>query len=202
MSDKLNTVNIKGKDYVPVNERLKYFNANFAGYRLETSFPLHTDKECLCEAKIFNDKGEQIRNGHAHETKTGHINLASMIENAETSAVGRALGFLGIGIDVAVCSADERMNAAEQNEKLNELTPPPPSKATKEDRERVMNKFNDLCESYNVTTKDFVIAKMGEEVYNDKTLLYKEVRHFMMKEDILISHLESFGDEDEAPAYS
>ena len=42
---------------------------------------------------------------------------------------------------------------------------------------------------------------MGEEVYNDKTLLYKEVRHFMMKEDILISHLESFGDEEEKPAY-
>ena len=45
---------------------------------------------------------------HAYEKEgSTFINKTSYIENCETSAVGRALGFLGIGIDGSVASADE-----------------------------------------------------------------------------------------------
>jgi hypothetical protein len=35
------------------------------------------------------------------------INKTSYVENCETSAVGRALGFLGIGIETSIATADE-----------------------------------------------------------------------------------------------
>ena len=49
-----------------------------------------------------------LATGHAQEFKTGNINTYSAIENGETSAVGRALGGLGIiGTGVALASAEE-----------------------------------------------------------------------------------------------
>jgi len=41
------------------------------------------------------------------------VNKTSHVENCETSAVGRALGLLGIGIDEEVRSYDEMANAIE-----------------------------------------------------------------------------------------
>ena len=112
----MEAINIKGKEYVTVNERIKYFCSHFQKWRIETSFPMLTESECLCEAKIFDENNNQVRNGHAHEYRKGMINSTSMIENAETSAVGRALGMLGIGIDTSVASADEVRMAIEQQE--------------------------------------------------------------------------------------
>ena len=42
----------------------------------------------------------------------------SYLENCETSAVGRALGMLGYGIDGAICSAEERANRIDTVEDL------------------------------------------------------------------------------------
>ncbi len=58
------------------------------------------------------DNGSLLATGHAYEKETSSfINKTSFIENCETSAVGRALGMLGIGIDTSVCSAEELQNA-------------------------------------------------------------------------------------------
>jgi len=46
--------------------------------------------------------------GHAYEKEgSTFINKTSYIENCETSAVGRALGMLGIGIDTSIATAEE-----------------------------------------------------------------------------------------------
>ena len=88
-----------------VNERIKAFRSlpQYKGWRLVTSFEKITELDCLMVAKVYDDMGELVATGHAHETKaSSFINKTSYIENCETSAVGRALGLLGIGIAFAL----------------------------------------------------------------------------------------------------
>lgn len=104
------TTNIKGKQYVEVNERVKAFRvlSEYAGYSLQTEL-LHLDADsCVVRATICNADGQVIAQGMAQEDKSSSmINKTSYVENCETSAVGRALGFLGIGIETSIATADE-----------------------------------------------------------------------------------------------
>ena len=105
---KLKTVSIKGKDYVEVNTRLKYFRQNFKDWTLETDIVELTDDKVLMKAYIKNPDGRIVATGYAQEDKSSsYINKTSFIENCETSAWGRALGNLGIGIDSSVASYEE-----------------------------------------------------------------------------------------------
>mgnify|MGYP003128512264 FL=1 len=109
---KLKTINIKGKEYVEVNERLKYFRANYPNFSLVTEVLQCTEEHCVMKATVLNEHGIAIATGHAHETKgSSFINKTSHVEVCETSAWGRALGNFGIGIDSSVASADEVNNA-------------------------------------------------------------------------------------------
>ena len=113
----LKTIQIKGKPYVEVKERVKYFRnqENFKGWCIQTKMKEFDAKEyVLIRADIYNSEGVLVSSGHAMEEKTGHINSTSMVENCETSAVGRALGLLGIGIDAAIASADEMISSKPQ----------------------------------------------------------------------------------------
>tara|TARA_R100001443_G_scaffold3198_1_gene10153 strand:- start:16898 stop:17398 length:501 start_codon:yes stop_codon:yes gene_type:complete len=104
----MKTINIKGKEYVEVNERLKYFRANFKGFSLETNIIELDSENCVIKAQIKNDQGMTVATGHAQEMKSSSfINKTSFVENCETSAWGRALANFGIGIDSSVASADE-----------------------------------------------------------------------------------------------
>ena len=53
---------------------------------------------------------------------TSYINKTSYIENCETSAVGRALGMAGFGIDTSVASYEEVSNAIAQQEADRKIT--------------------------------------------------------------------------------
>ena len=104
------TVNIKGKEYVMVNERIKEFRKKFIGYSLESEIVNLDNDSCVVKAIIRDDKGNIVATGLAREErqdKTSLVNLNAYVENCETSAWGRALGNLGIGIDVAIASGDE-----------------------------------------------------------------------------------------------
>lgn len=109
---KFKTVSIKGKEYVEVNERVKYFREHHIGWSIETEMVSNDDGVCVFKATIKDDNGNVKSVGHAYEKESSSfINKTSYIENCETSAVGRALGFLGIGIDVSIASGDEVVNA-------------------------------------------------------------------------------------------
>lgn len=101
---------IKGKSYVLVNERIIAFRkvADYKGYRLQTEL-LHLDENaCVVRASILNTEGVVVAQGMAQEDRTSSmINKTSYVENCETSAVGRALGFLGIGVDDSIATAEE-----------------------------------------------------------------------------------------------
>lgn len=112
----MKTVNIKGKEYVEVNERVKYFVKNYVGWSIETDLLSNIDGVCIFKATIKDEFGAIKSTGHAYEKESSSfINKTSYIENCETSAVGRALGFLGIGIDTSIASSDEVTNAINNN---------------------------------------------------------------------------------------
>lgn len=106
------TVNIKGTDYVPVNERMKFFRTKYSSFSLTTEITHLNENGVVVRASIKNTDGFELASGIAHETKdSSFINKTSFIENCETSAIGRALANLGIGIDTSYATADEVANA-------------------------------------------------------------------------------------------
>lgn len=116
----MKTINIKGKDYITVNERLKEFRNNFKDYSLTTEIIELGQDNCTMKATITDDKGVIRATGFAREViAKSPINKFAFVENCETSAIGRALGNFGIGIDTAICTADELLMkmAQEQPEK-------------------------------------------------------------------------------------
>ena len=111
---KLKTVNIKGKEYVEVNERLKAFRSlpEYKGYSLESEVIELANGVITIKATIRDAEGVVKATGLAQEKESSSfINKTSYVENCETSAWGRALGNLGIGIDTSVASAEEVENA-------------------------------------------------------------------------------------------
>ena len=113
----MKTVNIKGKDYVEVNERIKFFRANYKDWSLESELVSNENGVCVIKAIIKNPDGVVKATGYAYEKENStFINKTSYIENCETSAWGRALGNLGIGIDTSIASAEEVQNAIENQE--------------------------------------------------------------------------------------
>ena len=104
------TTNIRGKQYVEVNERIKFFRQEdeYKNWTISTDFPMLDSEQCVCKAFILDTEDRVIATGHAHEEKSsGHINKTSYVENCETSAIGRALAMMGIGIDTSIASANE-----------------------------------------------------------------------------------------------
>src|SRR6056300_1641398 len=111
---KLRTVNIKGKEYVEVNERIKAFRDMYPTGSIMTDIVSNQDGVCVIKAVIVVDN-QIVATGHAYEKEgSTFINKTSYVENCETSAIGRALGAFGIGIDTSVASAEEVANAIKQ----------------------------------------------------------------------------------------
>ena len=107
----MKTINIKGKEYIPVNERLIELKKLHPDYSLisEIVSPVEkSDQYVIIKASVLDENGRVLATGHAMELqKTKGVNETSHVENCETSAWGRALGCLGIGIEHGVASADE-----------------------------------------------------------------------------------------------
>ena len=104
----MKTIDIRGKDYILVNERVKAFRNNYKDYSLVTEILEISDSHCVMKASVIDPQGKVVATGHARETVSkSPINKFAFVENCETSAWGRALGNFGIGIDTAICSAEE-----------------------------------------------------------------------------------------------
>ena len=122
---KIDTIDIKGKKYATVDSRVQFFREKFPTWSLETEYPvLDLDKGvCVCRAVVKDENGKIMADGYAHEwqSKPGSmVNKTSYIENAQTSAVGRALGFIGIGINGMGIATAEEVNLAIQHQENND----------------------------------------------------------------------------------
>lgn len=102
----------KGKKYVLVTERVKAFRQLCPGGRISSEIISYEDGVVTIQATVMDEEGHVLSTGIAQEKEgSGFVNKTSFIENCETSAVGRALGFAGIGIDESMASAEEVANA-------------------------------------------------------------------------------------------
>ena len=133
--EKLKTINIRGNEYVTVSERVRYFNEHYKSGSLFTKIIDRSDGVILMKAIVIPDieKPKRVFTAYAQEVKgKGMVNSTSYIENCETSAIGRALGFMGIGVESSIASADEVSNAMGQQtntqvpQKQPQITPPRP----------------------------------------------------------------------------
>ena len=117
----LKTLDIKGKNYVPVNERIKAFRFIYPRGQIITEIIGLEDGICTMKASVYDNEGRLLGTGHAQEKEgSTFINKTSFIENCETSCVGRALGNAGIGLDDGFASYEEVANAKLQQETESE----------------------------------------------------------------------------------
>lgn len=131
------TTNIKGKAYVEVNERIKYFreSGNYNGWSLSSEVVHLDENSCVIRAEVRDENWVLRATGFAQEDKSSSfINKTSYVENCETSAWGRALANLGIGIDTSIASSNEvSMAIAKQNTPAPQKSAETPSKKTMTD---------------------------------------------------------------------
>lgn len=167
---KFKTTNIRGKQYVEVNERIKFFRteSQYKNWTISTEVTMTDDREeCICKCIIADTEQRVIATGHAHEVKaSSNINKTSFIENCETSAVGRALAMMGIGIDTSIASANEVKDAIAKQD-----APAPAKKkqpTTEQDYQKAvtfLKNADDRTEAWSKIEKQCK-TKFNEEQYN------------------------------------
>lgn len=105
-------IDIKGKQYVLVSDRILFFNQNFDGSITTELLSQPSDELVVMKATVR--VGDLTFTGHSQaKWGDGYINKTSALENCETSAVGRALAMMGIGVIDSIASVDE-IKKAEQ----------------------------------------------------------------------------------------
>lgn len=108
----IQTTDIKGKQYAEVPQRIKAFRSVYPEGCILTEMLSNEGGVCVFSATVYADSEKVLATGHAYEKEgSTFINKTSYIENCETSAVGRALGMCGLGIDTSIASFEEVSNA-------------------------------------------------------------------------------------------
>jgi hypothetical protein len=121
----MNTIKIKGKDYVPVSERIKHLAEN-NHYSISTDYQYFPERKMWvvkATLSIYKNGGVFTYSGLAQEIESNNykeVNHTSALENAETSAIGRAAAFAGLGIDGGIASADEVNKAINRVDEVGE----------------------------------------------------------------------------------
>lgn len=111
------SIKIHGKEYVTVAERLKEAHESLKEVDFSITTEVLTHEPVVVKATVTI--GEKVFTGHSAANPAKAIEKASPYEVAETSAVGRALGFAGYGVIDSIASADE-ITYAEDGKQLDE----------------------------------------------------------------------------------
>jgi hypothetical protein len=126
----LKTIKIKGQDYVQVSERIRHFRTSedYKGWAIEVEWLRIDEDIAIARAIIKNENGIVKSMGTAmekrEERKEGEkvkVNETSHVENCETSAIGRALGILGIGIAGGEVASYEEVLRAKKQQIINSI---------------------------------------------------------------------------------
>lgn len=136
----MKTISIKGKDYVPVVERVKEFHKQYPSGSIETEIISNDGNRIIVKATVKIARTILAKNGATGSE--ANLDLMSVytgfsqaewdkgmmggvaLEVAETSAVGRALGFANIGLLDGIASADEMRKVKKQPNEVNDEDSP------------------------------------------------------------------------------
>ena len=117
------------RNYETVPSRLRRFREANPAWTINTSI-IHIDDECVrvrVEIGWLNEPTGQfmlIASAHAEEYRNAsEINATSALENCETSALGRALAFVGFGSADSIASAEEVIGAKAKGSAFAETKP-------------------------------------------------------------------------------
>lgn len=149
---------IKGKNYAEVPQRVKAFRMLYPQGFIITDMVSNDGGVCVFKATAgyYGENGEAytLGTGTAYEKEnSSFINKTSYIENCETSAVGRALGFLNIGSDTSIASYEEVQNAINNQDQEKKERPKEPKYQPEYDAKEAIKDFR---VKHGMPTKDFV----------------------------------------------
>lgn len=112
VNERIKKIEVKGKAYACVPARVQAFREICPEGSIETDVISMADGIVTMKTTVKDETGRVLATGMAQEKEaSSYINKTSYIENCETSAVGRALGMLGLGSDEQMASAEELANA-------------------------------------------------------------------------------------------
>lgn len=120
---KSKAIKIKGKSYVQVSDRVVYFNEEYPTGYIQTQYT-EEDNRVTFKAKVVPamEFPDRFFTGYSQAIwGDGMVNKTSALENAETSAVGRALAFMGIGVIEGIASVDEVNKAVNTDKAMEDL---------------------------------------------------------------------------------
>lgn len=157
-------VDIKGKKYADVANRVKAFRKIFPNGTISTNIVAIENGVCVMKAECMDENGKIVSVGHAYEKEdSSFINKTSYIENCETSAVGRALGFIGIGVENDIASAQEVLNAEQQQNAEKPIT-------------KIMIKaLEEKCKNENVSINTILSLCKVENLEDIKCKVYSNI---------------------------
>jgi len=166
---------IRGKEYMEVKDRVMVFRTNHPEWAINTEIIENNEATGSVIFKAYIEDGEgRIRGvGHAHEfrdDKSSMVNKTSHLENCETSAIGRALGSLGIGIESSYASYDEVMIALDKEGRSEE--------DKKEDDDRAEERKNVKEGTINQSSN-----RAEDYIWPGKKKYHKETLGAIMKKD-------------------
>lgn len=110
------------KDFAKCDEKIKAFKMLYPNGGINTTILSIKDGVCVAHAEITDEHGHIIGAGTASKLQTSD-NSDGYIESAETAAVGRALRFVGIGIETiskseTVITVDVELELAKCRQKI------------------------------------------------------------------------------------
>ena len=184
---------IHGKNYAEVPQRVQAFRCLYPEGFIITELVSNEGGVCVMKSTVgYYQNGEPVTlaTGMAYEKEgSSNINRTSYIENCETSAVGRALGMLGLGSEASIASAEEVATAIMQQKEAENQEEPVPDKlepkAENADRKQVIeavirqnginnSTFNSLYGAYcrNILKADSTIplSSLDDSTFNDMIL--------------------------------
>lgn len=111
------TIDLKGKDYATVPQRIKEFREANPRASIETKPNFNPDGTLVFSARIVKDKSDETSaeaTGHSFGKLTGE----KAFERLETVACGRALGLLGYLSNGQIATGEEMEEFTEYKENL------------------------------------------------------------------------------------
>lgn len=133
VNSEIKPTDIKGKNYALVSDRIKAFRKVCPNGCITTKIISLQNGNVLMQATVTDEDGKMLGTGYAQEKEGGSfINKTSFIENAETSAIGRALGICGFGTNLdSLASAEEVANAQRNQQQYQQSKMDPKSRNSK-----------------------------------------------------------------------